>query len=386
MARRSRGDGAVYYDPDRDRWVGAIDLGRDPQTGRRVRRKVSAETKSAAREKLDALRDEKRRTGTVGRRDVTVEQVVRDMLANPPEAWRSPNTIEANTDHANRVVAELGRVRLARLTVAQVEGLLRGMAKSGYSRRTIASTRSVLARSIRRAEREGVITRNVADLAEMPSAATRASGAMSLEQVGALLTLDGLGGWWRAYIATGVMLGLRPGELAGLRWEDVDLDAGLLRVRHSLKRAIENGTHRLEVGDLKTQQSRRTLRMPAPARSALAAWRREQAAARLRLGAAYTDHGLVFAGESGQPRWPQVVRGEFGQLCERAGIGSRWQLRELRHTFVSQMSAAGVDLEVIADHVGHVNSNVTRGVYRHQLADEVGAAAAVFDKLYGATS
>jgi integrase len=108
---------------------------------------------------------------------------------------------------------------------------------------------------------------------------------------------------------------------------------------------------------------------------ALAALRREQAAGRLRLGAGYTGSGLVFAGPAG----------EFRALCGAAGIGM-WQLRELRHTFVSQMSAAGVDVEVIADHVGHINSNITRAVYRHQLGDEIGEAAAVFDSLYGATS
>jgi integrase len=125
--------------------------------------------------------------------------------------------------------------------------------------------------------------------------------------------------------------------------------------------------------------------MPRPVGTALAALRREQAADRLRLGEHYTDSGLVFADNAGRPVWPESARRQFRALCAAAGIG-RWQLRELRHTFVSQMSAAGVDLEVIADYVGHVNSNVTRGVYRHLLADEIGAAAVVFDRLYGASS
>jgi integrase len=126
--------------------------------------------------------------------------------------------------------------------------------------------------------------------------------------------------------------------------------------------------------------------MPTPVRSALAALRREQAADRLRLGELYTASGLVFADNAGRPCWPQDVGRAFKGLCERAGLGRDWQLRELRHTFVSQMSQAGVDLEVIADHVGHTNSNVTRAVYRHQLADEIGTAAQVFDRLYGEPS
>jgi hypothetical protein len=76
--------GRFYYDAARGCWVGAIDLGRDPQTLRRIRRKVSAASKAECRDKLDELRDEHRRTGTVARRDTTVEQVVADWLANPP--------------------------------------------------------------------------------------------------------------------------------------------------------------------------------------------------------------------------------------------------------------------------------------------------------------
>jgi integrase len=270
-----------------------------------------------------------------------------------------------------------------RLT-AQVDAMLRDMAAPGCSRRTIGGVRSLLVRAIRRAERDNIVTRNVAAVSEMPAAPERTSKAMTLEQVGALLALD-LTPWWRAFITTGVMLGLRPGELLGLRWEDIDAGVDLLRVRQALHRGGA-GRDGLTLGELKTPQSRRTLRMPAPVRSALAALRREQAADRRRLGEFYATSGLVFADNAGRPAWPQAVGHTFKNLCEEAGLGRDWQLRELRHTFVSQMSQAGVDLETIADHVGRVNSNVTRVVYRHQLADQIGTAAEVFDKLYGASS
>jgi integrase len=339
--------GSVFYDASRRCWVGQVERGRDPQTGRRRRVKVSGRTKDEAREKLAALLGEKRKSGTVGRRDVTAATVVRAYLASPPAEWESPNTAEAYADHAGR---------------------------------TISGTRSLLQRSIRRAERDGLVGRNVAALAELPPAKARQSRAMTHQQVAALLAAD-LPAWTRAFVTTGVMMGLRPGELLGLRWEDADTGAGVLRVRQSMKRT----TGSLAPGSLKTEQSRRTLRMPAAVRTALVALRREQAADRLRLGEHYTDSGLVFADAAGRPVWPQAARRRFGAACQAAGVGP-WQMREMRHTFVSQMSAAGVDLEVIADHVGHVNSNVTRGVYRHLLADEVGAAAVVFDRLYGATS
>ncbi len=74
-----------------------------------------------------------------------------------------------------------------------------------------------------------------------------------------------------------------------------------------------------------------------------------------------------------------AVRRRFNALCEKAGIGSGWQLRETRHTAVSVMSHHGVPIEEISDVVGHSNSNITRAVYRHQLGDEIAGAARAWD-------
>ena len=95
---------AVFYDAARGRWVGVIDLGRDPETRRRVRRKVSAPTSDECRDKLDELREEKRKTGTVARRDVTVGQVVDDWLANPPRrpGRRSPGAATGTRRRGSR--------------------------------------------------------------------------------------------------------------------------------------------------------------------------------------------------------------------------------------------------------------------------------------------
>ena len=377
MGRRARGDGAVYFDADRGCWVGSVDIGRDPQTGRRRRRKVSAATKTECKAKVDALRREKDLTGTVAPRNTTVETIVRDLLANPPADWRSPITVQVNTGHAERIIAALGKRRLAQLAVSDVERLLHQMAGEGYAAATIAGTRTLLRRTLRRAERDGLVGRNVADLAEMPAAPRRKSRAMTLSQVRQLFG-SGLTPWWRGFIVTGVMCGLRPGELLGLTWDDVDFAAGVIRVRQSLK---DSG----RLAELKTEQSRRTLAMPAAVAAALKAQRTDQAAVRLRLGRIWQDTGLVFCGDAGQGRQLRGVRAAFKGVTARAGIGY-WQPRELRHTFVSVLSDAGIDIEQIADAAGHVSSNVTRTVYRHQIADVVARAAQAMDRIFGTGS
>jgi site-specific recombinase XerD len=94
----------------------------------------------------------------------------------------------------------------------------------------------------------------------------------------------------------------------------------------------------------------------------------------------------VFTNGFGLPVRRQAVGTEFRRLCKAAGItrpdGSAFQLRECRHSFVSMLSAAGTDIEVISDLVGHVNSGVTRSVYAHQITGRLQAAAQVMDQIF----
>lgn len=388
MSKRSRkGGGTVFWDEDRGCYTGQLSY--YDEAGNRKRPKVHAATEAACWEKLDELRAELKTTGSVAPRDLTVADVVNDLLAHPPAAWKSPLTMVNRKNYAARINAALGKVKVARLTVAQVERFLADAAAQGLSADMIRRLRSTLRLAIRRAERDGKATRNVAALAELPAAPRRVSRSMNLDQIRALLGLK-LTTWWRAYLTCALMCGLRPGELLGLRWEDVDFKAGVLRVRKCLKALPDpaTGKRALVLETLKTERSKRTIRMPRQVVSALLALRKEQAAARLKLGAAYDVRALsiVFGDGAGAPKWPQDVRRDFRKLCGRAGIGENWTPREQRHTFVSVLSDSGVDIEKIADAVGHVNSTVTKAVYRHQIADEITSAATVMDSIFGEAS
>ena len=384
MGRRSRGDGSVYFDTARGCWVGAVELGRDAQTGRRVRRKVSGATKTEVKDKLDELREEKHKSGTVARRDTTVERVIRDLLANPPRTWRSPVTIQVNTGHAERIIAAAGKTRMVRLTVADVERFLRKLADDGYSTSVIGATKRLGARAVRRAMRDGLAARNVFELAELQDGTRRQSRSMTLAEIRVLFASD-LTPFWRAYLAVGICCGLRPGERTGLVWGDIDLAAGVIRVRHSLKALPGPDGHLvLQLAELKTEKSRRTLALPRYAVAALKALKTAQAADKLRLGPLYTDQGLVFCRADGAPYWREAIRLGFRRVCKLAGIGEDWTPRELRHSFVSVLSDAGVDIEDIADAAGHSSSTVTREVYRHQISDKVARAAEAMDRIFGA--
>jgi integrase len=264
----------------------------------------------------------------------------------------------------------VGKIPAVKLTAGDVERMLRNMVREGLGASTIERTRSILRRALTRAGRDHGLVRNATPLAELPGGGTRRqSRAMTLGQVGRLVASE-LSPWWRAWIVAALGLGLRPGELGALRWSEVSLVSGVIRVRHSLKSG--------EIAGLKTEQSRRTIRMPADVVAALRALKAAQAQQRLALGAAYAGLDLVFAREDGRPMHRDRVRTGLAPACRAAGIPV-FTTRECRHTFVSVMSDSGLSIEQIADAVGHKNSTITRAAYRHQIRDEISAVATVWD-------
>jgi integrase len=391
MARRSCGDGQCSSKlPAAAGWARS--------TSDATRRRGSAGAgrsaripRPAAKELHDPLREEKRNTGTVGRRDITVETIVRDLLANPPAEWTAPSTFQVNTDLCERIIAELGRQKVVKLTPGEVEWLLNRVAREGLSTRSIGGAKGLLARAIGRAQRDGLVGRNVAALAETPRGTRKESSAMTLEQIRVLFA-SGLTPWWRAYLMTGILCGLRPGELAGLTWDDVDFAAGAVRVRHSLKEipiqdpAPGQPKTVLRLEALKTERSRRTLQLPARVAEALRALRAAQAAELLRLGRYHGTMNLVFGTGAGLPRRRQDIAKGLKRVCANAGLGSDWHPHEQRHTFVSVLSDAGVGIELIAEATGHINPMVTREVYRHQIADKVARAPTTMDQVFGTGS
>jgi integrase len=180
-----------------------------------------------------------------------------------------------------------------------------------------------------------------------------------------------------ALYKTGLMLGLRPGELLGLFWSDLDFEAGTLRVARTLKR--ERG--QLNIGDPKTSGSRRALTMPAPVLDALRLHRTQQAAEKV-TAPTWENDDLVFTTMIGTPLDPSNLRRGFARITKQAGLG-HWHPHELRHSAASILSASGVPIEQIADILGHAGTRTTSAVYRHLIEPTVRGAAAPMNALFG---
>src|SRR5258708_6649856 len=166
---RGRGKGSVFYDKARGRWVASVSLEPDPSTRRRPRRKQTAATEEEAGKLLAGMLAEQKETGTVSRKDYTTGMAIADLMAHPPESWKTFSTSKVNAQHAKRLTEALGHILLGRLSVAKIEDHLAAEGRRGVARSTASDELSLLRLAIRRAQKRDLASRNVADLADLPA-------------------------------------------------------------------------------------------------------------------------------------------------------------------------------------------------------------------------
>ena len=178
-----------------------------------------------------------------------------------------------------------------------------------------------------------------------------------------------------ALFRVALTLGLRQGEVLGLRWQDVDLNAGCLHVRHALQR-IEGV---LILKEPKTEKSRRTLRLPASVVAAIRAHRVRQIEERLVAGSRWRDTGHVFATTIGTPLDPRNVIRAWHRLLAEAGVERR-PFHTCRHTAASLLLAEGVPLKVVQEVLGHSLLSTTADIYSHLTPAAFQEAADAMDR------
>jgi len=385
--RRGHGEDSIYWDSSKHRYVGAVSLGFAP-AGTRIRRKVTGRTKAEVRSKLRELHQEVD-SGLRPRQGYTMSDALDDWLAHGLNDV-SARTVTLYQGTIVPLLSErLGTVKLKDLTAGDVQDALTAVA-ARMSTRTVQISRNVLVRAIRQAERDGLAARNVAALVKPPKGqrAGRPSKSLTLEQATALMDAA-KGTRLEAYIILSLLAGLRTEEARALRWDHVvgwtggqwqpvteaGFDHGQLAV--FVWRSDRAG------GDTKTPKSRRTLALARRCATALREQKIRQVADRLAAGWLWQDHNLVFASTIGTPLDDHNVRRQFRKITESAGLGSTWVPRELRHTFVSLLSAHGVPVEAIALLAGHNQTATTELVYRHQIVPALTRGAEVMDQIFG---
>ena len=367
--RRGRNEGSIYKDEAKGRWYGAVSVGYGPDGKTWRRHKVSGRTRAEVAEKLKQLQDEQD-SGVQPEHAYTVQRAVNDWLSEGLDG-RSARTVTLNRHILKPVTAVIGGIELRMLTAHDVRRALVHLAV-GSSSRTVTIAHNALTRAIRHAEANRHVVHNVAALVDTPKGQSgRPSKALTADQAAAVL-MAAEGSRLGAYIVLCLMTGIRTEEARALRWDHVDLDAGSIAVWRSVRLG----------GDTKTTKSRRTLGLPQAVVEALREHRMRQYEEKAAAGELWRDHGLVFTTTVGTPLDAANVRRYFRGICKAAGIGEGWAPRELRHSFVSLLSASGVPVEEIARLVGHSSSRTTEVIYRLELRPVLVKGAEVMDQIF----
>jgi integrase len=380
MKRRSRGDGGLHWDDKRQRWIATVHLGYDGR-GKRIVKRASSTIKTEAKAKLKEILRDLDDGMTIAPHGYTVKDAVTSWLTH------GLNGRDTETVHNYRYLAEghilphLGGRKLRELSADDVDKWLAKRAET-LSTRTLRLLHSILNRSVRHAQARDKVKRNVVMLCEIPTGRPgRPSKALTLEQAEAVLTAAEASPLC-AYIVLSLLLGARTEELRALTWDHVDL-AGQPNADPEVLPSIAVWRSVRAGGDTKTRTSRRTLALPTRCITALQTHHAYQEEARKRAGQAWQDHNLVFASTTGTALDAHNVRRAFRKVIQAAGLTPEdWTPREMRHSFVSLLSASGVALEDIARLVGHSGTAVTETVYRKQIRPVIEQGATAMNQIF----
>jgi integrase len=360
--RRIKGEGSVYKTKG-GKWVASVDLGW--VNGKRKRRTFQGATQSEALRKVREFQVHKSRGLQLASENMTVGEYLTRWVAE-----RIPGTVSARTEEIYARVIRLyllrylSKIRLLKLTPNDVNAMMIELGKEGLSPSTRRMARATLRRALRMAEQDGLVPRNVAAIAEGPKMDLREGRTMITGQARTFLEECKLHRLGAAY-SLALTLGLRRGEIIGLKWSDIELKDGAvtLTIRRQLVRD-KTGVH---LSDLKTKGSRRTLHLSAPIVELLERHHQRQEAEELVRGDVWENtENLMFTSTIGTPLDPEDFGKRVSLITGEAGLG-HWSIHELRHTCASLLIAAGAPLEAVSDQLGHASLHVTKDVYVHML-------------------
>jgi len=399
VTKAANGRSSIHRRVGSTGWVGWVSFGTDPATGKRRRKKVTAATKTEVARKVAKLEAD-RDGGYTGTGAVTVAEWLDLWIASKAASVRPKTIVGYGVDRAH-IVRALGAVELTKLTPEHIEAMYAEILASGCGPATTTHVRATLSAALNQAAARGRIARNPVPAAVSPRLVSARVEPLSVAETRRVLDAA-TGGRNAARWALALLVGPRQGEVLGLKWEDVDLTAGTLRIRRSLARApwqhgcgsVPCGGKRgadcparhgggLVIGPVKTTAGERTVALPAGLTAMLRAHRTTQAAERLRAGSLWRDSGHVFTCERGGALDPRRDWAEWKKLLGAAGVRDA-RLHDARHSSATFCLLDGVDPVVVMARHGW-ESRVMLDRYQHAVSAAQQHAAAKTDaRFFGA--
>lgn len=365
-------------------WSLVLPLGKDPTTGKHRQKWVTFRgNKREAQAELTRLLNELHNgTLTEAPQKLTVSDLLDRWLRDYAKSRVSNSTYETyETLIRVHLKPGLGRILLTKLSPAQIQSfytdrLERGRVDGtgGLSRRSVLHLHRVLSEALNQAVKWQWLARNPAAGAEPPTPTEKEMS--TVDEDGSLRLLEeAADSWLYLPILLGLTLGVRRGEVLGLRWTDVDFDRGLVSIRRSLEQTRQG----LHFKSPKNGEAR-VVAAPSYLLDELRRLKAEQAKLRLASGSAWQDHGLVVTLPDGSPRKPDNLTHAFLRLRKR--VGASVTFHGLRHSHATLLLERGVQPKVVSERLGHSSIKITQDLYAHVMPHMQEAAAQEVDTAF----
>jgi integrase len=358
-------------------WI-RYSLGRDPVSGKRrfATATIRGTRKQAERELVRLLR-----TVDTGEHVDPSRMTVGDwfdLWTQTIKAEVSPSTHERYAIIVRCYLKPgLGSIGLQRLTPSDIQKAYNNFDRNP-SPRTRRHIHRILKSALARAVEQQALPRNPADaLKRLPKVEVEPIATLTIEQSTRLLkAIRHTTTYWPTLIA--LATGMRRGEILALRWKNLDLEHGVVRVVESLEQTKAG----LRFKSTKTDKAR-AVPLPKFAIDELRGWKRQQAENLLKLGVRQSPSMLICAREDGEPKQPRSLTHEFAYLIGRVKDLPRVRFHDLRHSHATQLLAAGVHPKIVQERLGHSTISITMDLYSHVSQTMQSDATARLDQAYG---
>jgi len=359
--RRANGEGNIRKRKD-GRWEGRYTAGRDPETGKTIYRNVLGRTQAEVKAKLKQAIQESIEVDTIKAEQYTVGQWMDVWYENYAKIKVRPSSHQTYKGYIeNHIKPNIGSVPLGKLSSLQLQKLYKKLlakgrvdrieAKSqpkGLSPKTVRNINQVISSAMDFAKSQKLIAVNPTDGCALPKLEHQEMKTLPTEQLASFLREAKESGVFEMYYIE-LATGLRRGELLGLKWKDLDLQQGSLRVQRQISRI--NGE--VVEAPLKTKNSYRTISLGTDAVEILKEQRKKCG------GSPY-----VFPSPTGGPISPVSVLQMLHRVLKRAGL-PKVRFHDLRHTFATVALQNGVDIKTVSGMLGHYSAGFTLDTYAH---------------------
>ncbi|MGH2509858.1 MAG: tyrosine-type recombinase/integrase [Ktedonobacteraceae bacterium] len=355
--RSVHGGGSIYQRKSDGRYVASI---KDPETGKYITRYGQTE-KEAYNLLEDIKRDIRQNALTTGPRQ-TVGKYLQDWFENIQKQevrnttyWQQKRILDVD------ILPVLGHIPLLKLTPQHIQQLYTDKMKAGWKATTIRNIHKILHKALKNAVRWRWVPQNVCDLVSLPRQVKHKAQVLTKEQTVQLLKAS-QGHQLEPLIVLGLGLGMRHGEIAALRWQDVNFEKSTLEVKRTV--SLISGQGYLE-GEPKTEKSKRTIVLPRFVIRVLEQHLARQQELRVKVGPQWQDLGLVLSNPTGGYRNPAANVRCFDRLLKRIGLPSI-RIHDLRHSAATLLAAKmKMPANLVQDLLGHDNIEMTLGLYTH---------------------